>query len=157
MELVPPYTTNDHLIESSSKMAVVDKLLLVPRLAILLDWRKFSSWVQRQADPDEHFLQEHQRPFGPPVLCEYSVQQGVDGVGEFVFMNKSKQRGLLPETCLNNLERKACWTPPGSLSWRGRGKTISKLNLQILNKILQNLSLSFMKSEPYIWFSHVLI
>ena len=44
-------------------------------------------------------------PFGPPVMCEYSLQQGVDGaVGEFVFMNKIKQRGVFPETCLNNLE-----------------------------------------------------
>ena len=48
-------------------------------------------------------------PFGPPVLCEYNVKQGDEGaVGEFVFMNKCKQRGLFPETCLNNLETGIC-------------------------------------------------
>ena len=48
-------------------------------------------------------------PFGPPVLCEYSVKKGDDGaVGDFVFMNKIKQRGLFPERCLNNFETGVC-------------------------------------------------
>ena len=48
-------------------------------------------------------------PFGPPVLCEYNVKQGDDGsVGNFVFTNKSNQRGLFPESCLNNFETGVC-------------------------------------------------